>query len=94
MTHLILGSEPRAELESLASHSRVAKEQCRALALLRLDEGETGEQVADFLHVSRQTDLPTGSTDCETAPNMAWGIVSPMPHDQAVPERGEGAAIP
>jgi transposase len=55
MTPLALSQDQRAELEFLASYSRVAQERCRALALLWLDEGETPEQVAELLHVSRQT---------------------------------------
>ncbi|MBV8308991.1 MAG: helix-turn-helix domain-containing protein [Planctomycetaceae bacterium] len=55
MTRFTLDSEQRAELEFLASYSAIANERCRALALLWLDEGETVEQVAELLHVSRQT---------------------------------------
>jgi transposase len=42
-------------LEYLASHNPVARERCRAQALLWLDEGEAPEQVADALRVSRRT---------------------------------------
>jgi transposase len=42
-------------LEYLASHNPVSKERCRAQALLWLDEGETVEQVAESLRVSRRT---------------------------------------
>ena len=55
MTPLILTPRQRSELENLASRESVAKERCRALALLWLDEGETVEQVADSLRVSRRT---------------------------------------
>jgi transposase len=55
MTRFTLGPEQRAELELLVSSSRVANERCRALALLWLDEGESVEQTAELLHVSRQT---------------------------------------
>jgi transposase len=55
MTRFTLGPEQRVELEFLASYSRIADERCRALALLWLDEGETVEQVAESLRVSRQT---------------------------------------
>jgi transposase len=55
MTRFTLGPEHRAELEFLASDSHVARERCRALALLWLDEGETVEPVAELLHGSRQT---------------------------------------
>ena len=55
MALLNLSPQQRAELEYLASHNPVAKERCRAQALLRLDEGETVEQVAESLRVSRRT---------------------------------------
>jgi hypothetical protein len=45
MTPLILSPRQRSELEYLASHNLVAKERCRAQALLWLDEGETPDQV-------------------------------------------------
>jgi transposase len=55
MAPLILSPRQRSELECLASHNPVAKERCRAQALLRLDEGEAVEQVAECLRVSRRT---------------------------------------
>jgi transposase len=55
MTPLKLGIPQRHELEYLASHTPSAKERCRALALLWLDQGATVEQVAESLFVSRQT---------------------------------------
>jgi len=55
MAQLILSPRQRSELEYLASHNPVAKERCRAQALLWLDEGETPERVAEFLRVSRRT---------------------------------------
>src|SRR4051812_6832353 len=55
MTPLKLSGQQRLELEYLASHTPVAKERCRAQALLWLDEGATVEQVAESLFVSRQT---------------------------------------
>ena len=54
MAPLILSPRKRSELEYLASHNPVAKERCRAQALLWL-EGETVEQVAESLRVSRRT---------------------------------------
>ena len=54
MAPLILSPRPRSELEFLASHNPVAKERCRAQALLWL-EGETVEPVAESLRVSRRT---------------------------------------
>ena len=54
MAPLILSPRQRSELEFLASHNPVAKERCRAQALLWL-EGETVEQVAESLRVSRRT---------------------------------------
>src|SRR5512135_3340732 len=55
MARLSLSPRQRQELEYLASHTPMAKERCRAQALLWLDEGETAEQVAGALLVSRRT---------------------------------------
>jgi transposase len=55
MALLTLTPQQRLELEYLASHNPVATERCRAQALLWLDEGETPEQVAASLRVSRRT---------------------------------------
>jgi transposase len=55
MAPLILSPQQRAEWEFLASHNPVAKERCRAQALLWLDEGATVEQVAESLRISRRT---------------------------------------
>jgi transposase len=55
MAPLIISPRQRAELEYLASHSPVSEERCRAQALLWLDEGESAEQVAESLRVSRRT---------------------------------------
>src|SRR4051812_11470889 len=55
MAPLILAPRQRSDLEYLASHSPVSKERCRAQALLWLDEGESAEQVAEVLRVSRRT---------------------------------------
>ena len=55
MALLSLSPRQRQELEYLASHTPVAKERCRAQALLWLDEGETAEQVAGAFLVSRRT---------------------------------------
>ena len=55
MAPLLLSPAPRLELEYLASHTPAAKQRCRALALLWIDEGESAEQVAETLHVSRPT---------------------------------------
>src|SRR4051812_22577701 len=55
MAPLILSPRQRSALEYLASHNPVARERCRAQAMLWLDEGEATEQVAEFLRVSRRT---------------------------------------
>ena len=55
MAPLILSRRQRSDLEFLASHNPVSQERCRAQALLWLDEGETVEQVAESLRVSRRT---------------------------------------
>jgi transposase len=54
MASLPLSPRRRSDLEYIASHAAVAKERCRALALLRLSEGETAETVAEGLGVSRR----------------------------------------
>ena len=50
-----LGKCERLDLENFMLHTPLAKERCRAQALLWLDEGESVEQIAELLHVSRQT---------------------------------------
>ena len=55
MALVSLSSRQRSELEYLASRNPVARERCRAQALLWLDEGETPDQVAEALRVSRRT---------------------------------------
>ncbi len=54
MTQLILSPQQRLELEYLASHTTTAKERGRVQALLWLDAGESVEQVAELLRVSRR----------------------------------------
>jgi transposase len=55
MTPILLTDRQRAELEGAILRSPSARECCRAQALLWLAEGEPVEQIADLLHVSRQT---------------------------------------
>ena len=55
MSDILLGDRLRGELEDLLAQTPWAKERCRAQALLWLAEGESAEQVAELLHVSRQT---------------------------------------
>ena len=55
MTLIALNGRQRAELEALVVRTPSAKERCRAQALLWLDAGDAVEDVADLLHVSRQT---------------------------------------
>jgi transposase len=55
MALLSLSPRQRLELEYLATHTPVARERCRAQALLWLDEGEPAQQVAELLRVSRRT---------------------------------------
>ena len=55
MAPLILAPRQRSDLEYLAAHNPVGRERCRAQALLWLDEGETPDQVAEALRVSRRT---------------------------------------
>jgi transposase len=55
MTSITLSDRLRRELEDLLTHIPSAKERCRAQAVLWLAEGESVEQVAELLHISRQT---------------------------------------
>jgi transposase len=55
MASVMLSTRQRTELETFMLHTPSAKERCRAQAVLWLDEGETADQVAELLHVSRQT---------------------------------------
>jgi transposase len=55
MALLSLSNRRRGELEDLVSRTPLAKERCRAQALLWLAEGSDVAGVAELLHVSRQT---------------------------------------
>jgi transposase len=55
MAPIVLSNRQRIELESLVVRTPLAKERCRAQALLWLAEGEPVEAIAEILHVSRQT---------------------------------------
>jgi transposase len=54
MALIILSARLRGELEDLVLRTPLAKERCRAQALLWLAEGLSAEQVADTFQVSRQ----------------------------------------
>jgi transposase len=55
MTLLKLSARQRSDPEYLITHSPLTQERCRAQVLLRLDEGEPVEAIAESLRVSRQT---------------------------------------
>jgi transposase len=55
MALVLLSDRQRAELEELVAHTPLAKERCRAQALLWIAEGSDVGEVAELLHVSRQT---------------------------------------
>jgi transposase len=55
MPPIILTDRLRGELEGLVARTPLAKERCRALALLWLAEGRPVGEVAELLHVSRQS---------------------------------------
>jgi transposase len=55
MTLITLSPQELIELEWRIAHPALAKDVCRAQALLWLDEGETVQEVADRLDVTRQT---------------------------------------
>ena len=51
----LLSDRQRAELEDILIHTPLAKERCRAQALLWLTEGADVGEIAELLHVSCQT---------------------------------------
>jgi transposase len=55
MALFILSARQRADLEFILTHTPSARERCRAQALLWLAEGTSAGEVAELLHVSRQT---------------------------------------
>ena len=55
MAPMILSDDLYGELEDLVLHTPLAKERCRAQAVLWLAEGLPAEQIADTFQVSRQT---------------------------------------
>jgi transposase len=55
MALLALTDRQRGELEDIVSHTPLAKERCRAQALLGIADGSDVGAVAELLQVSRQT---------------------------------------
>ncbi|MGE5754885.1 MAG: helix-turn-helix domain-containing protein, partial [Planctomycetaceae bacterium] len=55
MALLALSDRQRGELEDIVYHTPLAKERCRAQALLWIAQGSDVGEVAELLHVSRQT---------------------------------------
>src|SRR2546423_4642990 len=55
MSLLLLSDRQRGELQELLSHTPLAKERCRAQALLWIAEGTDVAEIAELLDVSRQT---------------------------------------
>jgi transposase len=55
MALLALSDRQRGELQDIVSHTPWAKERCRAQALLWIADGSAVGDVAELLHVSRQT---------------------------------------
>jgi transposase len=55
MALLALSDRLRGELQDIVSHTPVAKERCRAQALLWIADGSDVAEVAEVLQVSRQT---------------------------------------
>jgi transposase len=94
MARVILGARQRSTLEDFMLHASSAKERCRAQAVLWLAEGESVEQIAELLHVSRQTvynwterfeqrqglDLGSRLADAprQGRPPTALGIIDPL----------------
>jgi transposase len=94
MARVILGARQRSTLEDFMLHTSSAKERSRAQAVLWLAEGESVEQIAELLHVSRQTvynwterfeqrqglDLGSRLADAprQGRPPTALGIIDPL----------------
>ena len=94
MAPVMLNTRQRSELATFMLHTPSAKERCRAQAVLWLAEGETVDQVAELLHVSRQTvynwverfeqrqglDLRSRVADAprDGRPPTALGIIDPL----------------
>jgi len=55
MMSLTLTCRQRVKLQDLMDHTPWAKHRCRAQAVLWLAEGKPAEEVAELLHVTRQT---------------------------------------
>ena len=55
MALLVLSDRQRGELEDIVSHTPLAKERCRAQALLGIADGSDVAMVAELFQVSRQT---------------------------------------
>jgi transposase len=55
MTSITLSTRQRSDLEVILTHTPSARQRCRAQALLWLAEGVSAVEVAELLHVSRQT---------------------------------------
>ena len=93
MTPLKLSTRQRVELEYLASHTSLAKERCRAQALLQLDEGEAAEQIAESLYVSRQTVYNWANRFQERSGLDLWERLSDAPRPGR-PRVGDGGVDP
>jgi transposase len=94
MASIILNKRLRDELEAFVLHAPSARECCRALAVLWLADGETINEVAELLRVSRQTvhnwlqrfqerdglDLHARLADAprQGRPPSALGIIDPL----------------
>ena len=55
MALIALSDRQRAESEALVARTPSARERCRAQALLWIADGDAVEDIAELLHVSRQT---------------------------------------
>ena len=94
MAQVVLSNRQWTELQDFILHAPSAKELRRAQAVLWLAEGESVEQIAELLHVSRQTvynwvdrfeerqalDLRSRLADSprEGRPPTASGIIDPL----------------
>jgi transposase len=94
MTPFQLSDWERKALQYLTAHGPSAREHCRVQALLWLAAGQSPDQIADLLGVSRRTvyywaqrfqdrrglGLPSRLSDAPRPgrPRTAWGVIDPL----------------
>ena len=82
MAPMILSDDLYGELEDLVLHTPLAKEGCRAQAVLWLAEGLPAEQIADTFRSAVRPSI-TGRNDSASAKGSTSGHASSTPHARA-----------